>query len=100
MKTLILVLCLVFAFRDLTAQDSVRKFTWQPSPGHSQIPIWPGVPPHAQPVAGPESTITLLKEKSVAGRPWTYISAVTRPTMTVYSPAGRHTRAAVVMFPG
>jgi len=100
LRPFILGLSVAFAFGDLTAQDSVRKFTWQPSPGHSQIPIWPGVPPHAQPVAGPESTITLLKEKFVAGRPWTYISAVTRPTMTVYSPAGRSTGAAVVVFPG
>src|SRR5439155_15020199 len=28
--------------------------TWQPSPGHAQLPIWPGVAPDAQPAAGPE----------------------------------------------
>jgi acetyl esterase/lipase len=36
----------------------------------------------------------------VAGRPWVYINNVSRPTMTVYSPSGTNTGAAVVVFPG
>jgi hypothetical protein len=32
----------------LSAQTPV----WQPSPGHTQVPIWPGAAPDAQPVAG------------------------------------------------
>ncbi|MGC2273257.1 MAG: alpha/beta hydrolase, partial [Candidatus Sulfotelmatobacter sp.] len=32
--------------------------------------------------------------------PWTYISNVSLPTMTVYSPIGENTGAAVVVFPG
>ena len=38
------------AFADLRAQTHV----WQPAPGHTQIPIWPGAVPDAQPVPGPE----------------------------------------------
>jgi len=44
-----------------------------------------------------------LKEDAkdlVAGRPWIYINNVSRPTMTVYSPKGKNTGAAVVVFPG
>ncbi|HYX53790.1 MAG TPA: hypothetical protein VE783_10100, partial [Candidatus Limnocylindrales bacterium] len=36
----------------------------------------------------------------VAGRPWTYISNVSVPTMTVYSPHATNTGAAVIVFPG
>jgi acetyl esterase/lipase len=40
------------------------------------------------------------KEKLVGGRPWIYVDKVSQPTMTVYSPVGRNTGAAVVVFPG
>ncbi len=73
---------------------------WQPSPGHTQIPIWPGPAPDAQPVVGPEEAVTRLHDHLVAGRPWTYVGPVARPTMTVYSPGGPNTGAAVVVFPG
>ena len=36
----------------------------------------------------------------VAGRPWVEVDNVSRPTMTVYSPKGKNTGAAVVVFPG
>lgn len=36
----------------------------------------------------------------VAGRTWTEVDNVSRPTITVYSPKGRNTGAAVVVFPG
>src|SRR5689334_23784164 len=71
---------------------------WQPSPGHSQIPLWPGAVPNARPVTAPETFATT--DKLVAGKPWWYITNVSRPTLTVYSPAGKNTGAAVVVFPG
>jgi acetyl esterase/lipase len=97
MKPLIVALCVVFAFGCLSAQTSA----WQPSPGHTQVPIWPGVvPPDAQPVTGPETSTTREKDHLVAGKPWVYVERVSRPTMTVYSPTGENTGAAVVVFPG
>src|SRR5256714_13600479 len=36
----------------------------------------------------------------VGGKPWVYVDSVSQPTMTVYSPAGKNTGAAVVVFPG
>ncbi len=96
MKPLILALCVVFALGGLSAQQT----TWQPSPGHMQVPIWPGAAPDAQPAAGPEVTKTTGKEFLVAGRPAVGVSNVSRPTMTVYSPTGKNTGAAVVVFPG
>src|SRR5579883_1944381 len=96
MKSLIFALCAVFASVGLNAQTST---TWQPSPGHTQIPIWPGATPDPQPVKGPEGMETDPKFL-VAGKPVVGVTNVTRPTMTVYSPAGKNTGAAVVVFPG
>ena len=84
MKPSICALCVVFASGGLCAQTP----GWQPSPGHTQVAIWPGAVPDPQPVAGPETAM----EGSVTN--------VTRPTMTVYSPKGKNTGAAVVVFPG
>ena len=96
MKPLIFALCVVFAFRCLSAQKPV----WQPSPGQTQLPIWPGAAPDPQPVAGPEAAETSGQDFLVAGRSAVGVSNVTRPTMTVYSPRGKNTGAAVVVFPG
>src|SRR6266567_4204056 len=74
----------------LDAQAAV----WQPSPGHTQVAIWPGSPPHAAPGAPAESATTRLRDHLVAGKPWTYITNVSRPTLTVYSPKGKNTGAA------
>jgi acetyl esterase/lipase len=97
MNRLLLALCVLLACRSLNAQKSV----WQPSPGHTQVPIWPGTPPDAQPVAGPEyARAAAGKDSLVAGRPWVAVENVSQPTMTVYSPRGKNTGAAVVVFPG
>jgi acetyl esterase/lipase len=96
MKPLNFALSVVSACGALSAQQAV----WQPSPGHTQVPIWPGAVPDVQPVAGPEVVTTTGKEWFVAGRPWVEVDNVSRPTMTVYSPEGKNTGAAVVVFPG
>src|SRR5690348_9446620 len=96
MKPLTFALLSVFAFACASAQTHV----WQPSPGHTQVQIWPGAVPDAQPVAGPEVAKTTGKEFLVAGRPAVGVSNVSRPTMTVYSLTEKNTGAAVVVFPG
>jgi len=96
MKPLIFALFVVFAFGVLSAQQPV----WQPSPGHTQVPIWPGPAPDARRAAGPEVAKTTGKESLVADRPWVSVENVSHPTMTVYSPKGKNTGAAVVVFPG
>jgi acetyl esterase/lipase len=98
MKPLLFALCVVYACVGLSAQK--RNTVWQPSPGHAQIPIWPGAAPDPQPVAGPEYAETSGKDFLPGGRPAVGVSNVTEPTITVYSPKGKNTGAAVIVFPG
>jgi len=93
-KLWILLLFLVLSVGTVPAQTPV----WQPSSEHTQVSIWPGAVPDAQPAPGAES----MKTDSnflVAGRHVMGVDNVTRPTMTVYAPTGTNTGAAVV-FPG
>ncbi|MGI4827815.1 MAG: alpha/beta hydrolase [Janthinobacterium lividum] len=85
-----------FAFGTVYAQVP----GWQPAPGHTQLPLWPGVVPDPQPVAGPETVTPSGKNSLIAGKEVLAVTNVTRPTLTVYSPTGRNTGAAVVVFPG
>lgn len=73
---------------------------WQPAPGHTQLPLWPGVVPNAERTPSEEVATTRPGEHLVAGKPWTYIQNVSRPTLTVYSASGKNTGAAVLVFPG
>jgi acetyl esterase/lipase len=91
MKPLILALSVVVAI----GSESAHADTWQPSPGHVQVPIWPGAVPDAKPNPKPESV------GPPEGREWwPRANDVSRPTMTVYAAAGRNTGVAVVVFPG
>jgi acetyl esterase/lipase len=96
MKSVIFAFSIVFAFSGLGAQTP----DWQPSPGHTQVPIWPWTVPDAQPVAVPEVTESSGESDLVAGKQVAEIKNVSKPTMTVYSPTGDNTGAAVVVFPG
>jgi len=95
MKPFLFAACVALACRGLSAQTNV----WQPSPGHTQKPIWPGAVPDAQPVLGPEEMV-LKDDHLIAGKPWNAVVNVTQPTITVYSPNGTNTGVAVVVFPG
>lgn len=97
MKPLLVVLCLVFASDAVIAEMPA----WQPSPGHTQEPIWAGAPPDALPFTKPESEEVLNAPTDlVAGKPWTAVEQVSRPTMTVYSPKAKNTGVGLVVFPG
>jgi acetyl esterase/lipase len=87
MKSLIFALFVVFELGALSAQQTA----WHPSPGHTQVPIWPGTPPDAQ--FGPPANTETMPEPGE-------VDNVSRPTMTVYSPESNNTGAAVVVFPG
>jgi acetyl esterase/lipase len=94
MKLRSVALCLLAASGSAHAETMV----WQPSAGHTQIPIWPGAAPDAPPV--PEAETVTLSEGLLVGKPVTSVTNVTQPTMTVYAPEGKNTGAAVVVIPG
>jgi acetyl esterase/lipase len=94
MKPLIFAFCVMFAFGRLSAQTNV----WQPSPGHTQVPIWPGAAPDAKPVPGPE--YAKASSDLYVGKPCLVVFNVSQPTLTVYAPTVTNTGAAVVVFPG
>jgi acetyl esterase/lipase len=89
------VLSLLLASGSIHANGKV----WRPADGHTQMPLWPGTPPDARPVPGPE-TVALRTDPLVAGRPWSSATNITRPTLTLYGPKGKNNGAAVVVFPG
>src|SRR5262245_17283082 len=93
-------LCILCAAGPLSAQAG----GWEPSHGRTQVPIWPREVPDAQPVEGPEVFGTVVdsvgRPKLVGGKAWVYVDRVSQPTMTIYSPRGSNTGAAVVVFPG
>lgn len=79
----------IFSLALACAHSQAHSAVWQPSPGHVQVPIWPGAVPEAIPDPKAESA------DSGGG-----VTNVSRPTMTLYAPKGRNTGVAVVVFPG
>lgn len=79
-KAIFATFIFVLASCHLRAHAAVGQLSPRPVP----VPIWPGTPPDAQPVPGPETE-------------WTNI---VRPTIAVYSPRQSNTGIAAVVFPG
>jgi acetyl esterase/lipase len=73
---------------------------WPPAPGHTTLDVWPHGAPGAQPNPAAEADTTTPKDRVVAGRRVIRIGNVTTPTLTLYTPSGKSTGAAVVVFPG
>lgn len=95
-KSLLFYLCFIVPVGGVKAEE----VTWQPSAGHTQVPLWPGAVPDPQPDTGPEVLMVSKEKHYVAGRPVTMLGSVSKPTMTVYPAKGKNTGAAVVVFPG
>ena len=62
------------------------------------MPLWPGTPPDAKPLPGPEKMT--VGKGLIGGKPATSATNIDRPTMTVYGPNGKNTGAAVLVIPG
>jgi acetyl esterase/lipase len=87
------------ALASLALAAAAHAAAWAPTPGHRQIPLWPGAAPDPLRVDGPEYTASDPKAL-IGGRTVTSISAVSHPTLTLYRPIGGNTGAAVVVYPG
>ncbi len=76
---------------------------WQHAPGHLTLQLWPkGVPGAAAgaAIAPSEVDTTTAKDNLIAGKPLIRLGNVSNPTITLYTPKGHNTGAAVVVFPG
>lgn len=93
-KSLMIAFCVLLAFGNM----NVYAHIWQPSSGHTQVPIWPGVAPDAQSIKQPEESKKC--DGLIAGKSCVLVHNVSQPTMTVYSPKVKNTGVAIVVFPG
>jgi acetyl esterase/lipase len=73
---------------------------WPPAPGHTTLEVWPHEAPGAAANPAPEGDTTTAKDHLVAGKAVVRIGNVSLPTLTLYTPTGKSTGAAVVVFPG
>jgi len=94
MKPFLVALVVALAAGAASAETS----TWPPAEGRAQVPLWPGKPPNANAVPGPESVKT--GTDLIGGKPVVWVTNVSQPTITIYAPASRNTGAAVVVVPG
>ena len=95
-KCLLILSVMACAASSLLAQTPA----WQPAPGHVTLHLWPNGAPGATPNPAPEIDTTTTKEPLVAGKPLVRLGNVSDPTLTLYTPKGMNTGAAVVVFPG
>lgn len=77
-----------------------REGVWRPTPGGTQVPLWPANVPLAEPDSGDRPETTGNGSPLVGGRKWHWATYVTRPTMTIYRPKGRNTGAVMLVLPG
>jgi acetyl esterase/lipase len=84
----------------LISPSSAQAPVWPPAPSHTTLNIWPGAVPDPVPTNGPEADTTTAKDGLIAGKPLIRLGNVSTPTLTLYSPSGQNSGAAVVVFPG
>jgi acetyl esterase/lipase len=95
-----ILLAVVFALISGCADDQVvAPETLSTSP--EEIDLWPSNLEIARPqVTGEEHSYPVEPHEFVAGRSWTVLENVTRPSMTIYRPRAQNSGAAIVVFPG
>lgn len=92
---LLLVAAIAASSLTLAAQSG-----WPPSAEHPAIAVWPGTAPGAPANPPAEVDTTSAKDNLIAGKPLVRLGNVSTPTLTLYTPKGTNTWAAVVVFPG
>ncbi len=90
----------LIAFAALSTSLLAQKPGWEPAPGHTSVVLWPQGAPGARANPGPEIDATTTKDDLIAGKPVIRLGNVSTPTLTLYTPQGKNTGAAVVVFPG
>ena len=102
-ESLLISVLLAFGVSCAGASTEIKKVSrpmvWEPGAEGKQVPLWPeGLAIQKPESDKPEEVGN--GSRLVAGRPWTWASNVSRPTMTIYPPKGQNARAAVLVLPG
>jgi acetyl esterase/lipase len=97
LRRLLILASLAGGSTGLFAQNSPA---WPPGPGHLTLPLWADGAPGAMPNSAAEADTTTAKDNLIAGKPLIRLGNVSKPTLTLYTPKGKSTGAAVVVFPG
>jgi acetyl esterase/lipase len=95
----VILFAVAFSYHAAAAQTQTQS-GWQPSSGHTQIPIWPKGAPGPKINLPAEVDITTSKDNLIAGKPLIRLGNVLSPTITLYQPTTKPTGAAIVVFPG
>jgi len=93
-------IALIGGFLLTSVAARAQQPTWQPPAGHLTMEIWPKGAPGAALGAAAEANLTTEKDHTPGGKPVIRVGNVSKPTLTVYSPSGNNSGAAVVVFPG
>jgi len=86
-------------FLAMLAASTADAAVWQPPADGEQVTLWPENARLASPDAKGEERAGPA-QSLVAGRPWTKVENVVRPTLTVFRPKGSNNGTAIVVFPG
>ena len=92
------LLCTAIAASSLTL--AAQPSGWPPAADRPTIALWPDAAPGAPANLPAEADTTTAKDNLIAGRPLIRLGNVSSPTLTLYTPKGKNTGAAVVVFPG
>jgi len=98
MKTNMIFLTLLIGITMISCNQNTQIKTLQSSIHHKQIAIWPKAVPGSQQMKGEETTIQ--GTNLVGGKPYLWVTNVSHPTITIYSPKEKNTGASIVVFPG
>ncbi len=97
MRTIFLIFA---ALASIYTSALAQQPAWQPGAGHTTLPVWPHAAPGAPANTAPEVDTTTSKDHLIAGKPVVRLGNVSVPTLTLYTPSGKNTGAAVIVFPG
>jgi acetyl esterase/lipase len=97
MRRFLLVVAMMVFCGGAGAQDAVSVGG---GPTSWVLTLWPGGAPGPNTTTGPEKDTSTATSDLIAGKPLVRLGNVSVPTLTVYSPKGKNTGAAVVVFPG
>jgi acetyl esterase/lipase len=100
MRSVLLALAAA-SLSSITAQlAAAQPSAWPPPPALLTLQVWASLAPGAPANPPPEADTTTAKDNLIAGKPLIRLGHVSTPTLTLYTPKGANTGAAVVVFPG